>query len=211
MLRLSCVSKEVQSPQLPPLVTCEIRQRTMSGIPEVGAVRKTSRRPSAFFAAWGAPMWLRPGGPPLPNEVHGLHVPFGAVCQICQSGLPSASAKTSSRPEEPTRPCAPRPSDGSRDHRNPLPGTLFPSAHGDTPVPLVWQLPSSRERAGAVCGRSGRSGRYSHECLSLLNSQSRGLDAECSGSLPAASTSAKPVWCQHSVHQAKRNDLPGTG
>ena len=42
--------------------------------------------------------------------------------------------------EEPIRPCVPRPSNGSRDHRNPLPGTLFPSAHGDTPAPLAWRL-----------------------------------------------------------------------
>src|SRR6266700_3917047 len=70
----------------------------MSGIPNVEAVRKTSRRPSAFRAAWGTPRWLRPSGPPLPNRAHGLHVPFGEVCQICQIPACSASAKISSRP-----------------------------------------------------------------------------------------------------------------
>src|SRR6266481_4602947 len=88
---LGGVPRESQLPQPFPGTVCQICQSAPSW-----PLTSISRCPSLFFSTVGGDIILAALG--KPREAQLLQVPFGVVCQICQSAPSEPTVKTSSRP-----------------------------------------------------------------------------------------------------------------
>src|SRR5215469_7288549 len=85
---LGGVPREAQLPQPFPGTVCQICQSAPSW-----PLTRVSRCPSSFLSTVGGDILLASSG--KPREAQLLQVPFGVVCQICQSAPSEPTVKTS--------------------------------------------------------------------------------------------------------------------